>query len=194
MTKKEIQNKYFSSDEKIIWSGIPNTLKLFMRSDIILIPFTLLIGGFMIYYSYSSMILMLRGQSLTFALTGITFLLIGFYLIFGRIWYRHKRLSKNIYFITDKRVFVFNTLRDNVSLDIPIEYTQPKVVHNTLFLSEKNLFGDILYGLGLDVFFHNVTGESPAFTAINNPEEIKKIINDVQKNRKKVTNDTDNFI
>lgn len=194
MTKEEIINKYFAEDEEILWSGSPDTLKYFMRNDLILIPLTVLIGGFMLVYSYSSMILMLRGESVTFALSGITLLIIGLYLIFGRIWYRHKRLSRNLYFVTDKRCVVFNTLRDKITADIPIASVEPEIYLNSLFLGDKLLGGDLVYALGLDVFFHNNVAESPAFTAISKPENVKKIIKRAKKYRKRGSNDTDSFI
>ena len=194
MTKEEIQNKYFAEDEEVLWSGTPDTLRIFMRNDFILIPLTIFIGGFLLSYAYSSMMLMIRGQSVAFALSGITFLLIGLYLIFGRIWYRHKRLSRNYYFVTSDRCFVFNTLRDKVTADIPINDVEPEAFQNDLFLSGKYLGGDIVYGLGLDIFFHNFVKESPAFTAINSPDQVKKVIKRAKKNRKKAKNDTDDFI
>ncbi len=194
MTKEEIQNKYFAEDEEVLWSGTAETLRFFMRTDFILIPLTVIIGGFLLSYAYSSMMLMIRGQSVAFALSGITFLLIGLYLIFGRIWYRHKRLSRNFYFVTSDRCFVFNTLRDKVTVDIPINDVEPEAFQNDLFLSGKFLGGDIVYGLGLDVFFHNFVKESPAFTAIHSPEQVKKVIKRAKKNRKKAKHDTDDFI
>ncbi len=194
MTKEEIISKYFEADEEVLWSGTPDALRYFMRTDFILIPLTVLIGGFMLSYAYSSMILMFRGQSMAFALSGITLLLIGLYLIFGRIWYRHKRLSRNIYFVTSERCFVFNTLRDKVAADVPIYSAEPEAFQNDLFLAGKFLGGDIIYGLGLDVFFHNIVKESPAFTAISNPEQVKKVVKRAKKNRRKAKNDTDDFI
>lgn len=194
MTKEEIQNKYFTQGEQILWFGTPDTLRYFTRSDLVLVPISVIIGGFLLSYAYSSLMLMLRGQSVAFALSGITLLLLGFYLIFGRIWYRHKRLSKNLYFVTSERVFVFNTLRNSVAADVPLDATAPEVFQNTLFLSDKFLGGDLIYGLGLDVFFHNAVKESPAFTAISNPEQVKKTIKRAKKNRKKGNYDTDDFI
>ncbi len=194
MTKEEIQNKYFAEDEEVLWSGTADTLRFFMRSDFILIPLTVIIGGFLLSSAVSSMLLMIRGLSVSFALSCITFLFIVLYLFFGRIWYRHKRLSRNFYFVTSDRCFVFNTLRDKVTVDIPINDVEPEAFQNDLFLSGKFLGGDIVYGLGLDVFFHNFVKESPAFTAINSPEQVKKVIKRAKKNRKKAKHDTDDFI
>ena len=123
MTKEEIKNKYFHEEEKILWSGTPEKLKTFSKYDVFLIPVTVIFAVFILVYVYSAFMLMIQGKSAAFALSGITCLLVAFYLVLGRIWYRNKRLSKNLYFITNKRVFVFNTLRDTVTVDIPIEFT-----------------------------------------------------------------------
>lgn len=191
MTKEDIQKKYFADGEEIFWFGTPETLRYFSRTDIFLIPLTLILGGFLFSYAYSSMMLMLRGQSMTFALSGITMLLIAVYLVFGRIWYRHKRISRNLYFVTNARVFVFNTLRDTVTVDIPIHEVTPEAFRNDLFLSYKFLGGDMIYGLGLDLFFRNLVRESPAFTAIRNPQEVIKLIKRANKHRKAVNHDSD---
>ncbi len=194
MTKEEIQKKYFESEETVLWSDAPDALSYFVRADIFLLPLSLLVGGFLLFNAYLSFVLMLRGQSMAFSLSGITCLLIGIYLIFGRIWYRHKRISKNLYFVTDRRVFIFNTLRDSVLLDMPITEAQPECFLNTLFLGRKTLGGDVVYGLGLDIFFHNFVAETPAFYAISKPEAVKKQIHQAKKMRKKEKYDTDNFI
>lgn len=194
MTKEEIKNKYFNEGEEILWFSSPDKVKYFTPSDIFMIPFTVILGGIMLIYSYSVFMLMLSGESIMFSISGITFFLLGLYIIFGRIWYRHKRLSKNLYFVTNRRVFVFNTLRDTVSADLFLEYTDPSVYKNTLFLAGKYLGGDIIFSLGLDLFLNRFTTSSPAFVGIENPEEIKKIIVRAKKSRKKDKNDTDDFI
>ena len=199
MTTEEIKNTYIEKDEEIIWSGAPETLKYFSRTDLCLVPITLIIGWILVSYAYSSFMLMMQGKSVAFALSGITVLLIAFYLVFGRIWYRHKRLSRNLYFVTNKRVLVFNTLRDIMTADIPLEETSPEAFQNDVFLSYKALGGDIVYGLGLDIFFRNITSETPAFYAISDAQKISKLITKAKKakksnksnNRKENTDDSD---
>jgi len=194
MTKEEIQKQYFYENETVLWSGTADALRYFTRTDFVLVPLSLLLGGMLLVYAFSSFWLMVQAKSMAFSLAGLTSLLIGTYLIFGRIWYRHKRLSKNIYFVTENRVFVFNTLRNTVVVDMPIADALPEVFQNTLFLGEKRLAGDLLYGLGLDVFFHHFTTESPAFYAISNPELVKKQIKQAKKMRKWGKQDADDFI
>lgn len=194
MTKEEIQKQYFNEDEAVLWSGTADALRYFNRTDFVLVPLSLIFGGMLLTYAGSAFVLMVQGKSMAFSLSGITCLLIGIYLIFGRIWYRHKRLSKNIYFVTDKRVFVFNTLRNTVTLDMPIADALPEILQNNLFLGNKQLGSDLLYGLGLDVFFHRLTTESPAFYAISCPELVKKQIKQAKKLRKWGKQDADDFI
>ena len=194
MTKEEIQKEYFYENETVLWSSTADALHYFTRTDFVLVPLSLLLGGMLLFYAFSAFVLMLQAKSMAFSLAGITSVLIGIYLIFGRIWYRHKRLSRNIYFVTENRVFVFNTLRDTVTLDMPIADALPEVSQNTLFLGEKRLAGDLLYGLGLDVFFHHFTTESPAFYAISNPELVKKQIKQAKKMRKWGNQDANDFI
>lgn len=191
MTKEDVKNKYFPDGEEVLWEGTPDKLKYFSRTDICLIPITLLIGWFLFSYAYNAFMMMLRGQNFVFALSGITILLIVFYLVFGRIWYRHKRLSRNLYFVTNQRVFVFNTLRDIVTADISLRDVSVEVFQNDVFLSYKYLGGDFIYGLGLDIFLKN-TKETPAFYAVSDAEKVAKLIKKAKKNRKAASsNDND---
>ena len=190
MTIEDIKTKHIPEDEKVLWSATPDVLGYFSRMDICLIPITLIFGWFMLSYVYASFMLMLQGKSVAFALSGITILLICFYLVFGRIWYRHKRLSKNVYFVTDTRILVFNTLRDTVTADLPLLEVSPEVFKNDLFLSSKNLGGDIVYGLGLDIFFRNMSSESLAFYAISDPQKVSKIIKKAAKESKRRKGDS----
>lgn len=193
MTKEEIKNKYFYEDEEIIWSGKPENLKLFSKYDIFLIPITVIFAAFILVYVFSAFMLMIEGKSAAFALSGITCLLVAFYLVSGRIWYRNKRLSKNLYFVTNKRVFVFNTLRNTVSCDIPLEHSDAYVKGNDLVLAEKNPLGDIACALGLDLFLYNIIHETPAFYSVENPSGVLKIVESAKRNRKADKNDS-NFI
>ena len=194
MTKEEIQNQHFYEDETILWSGTADALRYFDRTDFVLVPLSLIFGGMLLSYAYAAFLLMVQGKSMAFSLSGITCLLLGVYFIFGRIWYRHKRLSKNMYFITDRRAFVFNTLRNMVVLDIPIADATPEAFQNTLFLGGKRLGSDLLYGFGLDVFFYRLTTQTPAFYAISNPEAVKKQVKQAKKMRKQGATHADNFI
>jgi len=48
-------------DEKILWTGQPETTVLFSGADVFLVPFSLLWGGFAIFWELS--VLFMKGKS-----------------------------------------------------------------------------------------------------------------------------------
>lgn len=178
MTTKEIINLHLNS-EKILWQGKPEKVPTFIKSDILLIPLTLIFAGFLVVYSMILASLLVKGESAMFSLIGITMFLIGIYLLVLRFWYRKKRISRQLYFITDKRLFAFDTMRDDVIFNIPIHeacfYSQKRsiVFHNT------NPLGDFIYDLGLDIFFRKFIKETPKFKYINDLNKVYGIITEL---------------
>ncbi len=175
MKNNEIKEKYFKHDT-VLWQGAPKKVPVFTRSDFLLVPFSVIFGGFLLAYAIISAIAMLAGHGILFSLVGITFLLLGVYLIFIRLWYRKKRISRQAYFVTDKRVFGFDTMRDDVLFDIPLRDTDLSLGYKSLELGETNSIGDFIYGLGLDIFFRKFSKETPAFRYIDDIEQVSKII------------------
>lgn len=189
MTTNEIANKYLK-DEQILWQGEPKNVPLFHKSDILILPFTILFGGFLIAYAVISAIMMFAGQGIWFSLVGITFLLMGIYIVFLRLWYRKKRIKRQRYFVTSKRVFAFDTLRDDVLFDIPLNETDLYLGHKSLILTDvTNATGDFVYNLGLDIFFRKFAHETPAFRYIDDIAGVSKIIVTNSKKVVEVEND-----
>ena len=192
MTKEEIIKNHFSEDEKVLWYGKAKKFRL-QRIEFFLIPLTIFVSFILILYAYCAFMLMIAGKSAAFALSGITCLLVIFYLLYGRIWYRKKKLLKSHYFVTDRRVFVFNTFRNNILCDIPLELTAPTKDGDRILLSGNKASSDLALCLGLDVFLYNILQETPAFLNVENPDDVIKIINKAKTSRKAEGNDT-NFI
>ena len=92
--------------EKVLWSGRPRQGLMLTARDALMIPFSLMWGGFAIFWETS----VVAGRApLVFKLFGIPFVVIGLFLIFGRLpldaWLR----GRIHYALTDRRVLI---LRD----------------------------------------------------------------------------------
>ena len=90
--------------ERILWSGRPAQGLRFTSRDVFLIPFSLMWGGFAIFWE--SAVLTKEQTPGFFALWGIPFILIGVYFIVGRFlldaWVR----GGMFYAVTNKRILI----------------------------------------------------------------------------------------
>lgn len=90
-----------SRDEKLIWTGRPYQGLMIRPADGLLIPFSLLWGGFAIFWEVS---VFQSGAPAFFLLFGAAFVIIGLYLIFGRFFHDMLRRRHVLYGLTDKRL------------------------------------------------------------------------------------------
>jgi len=100
-----------TSGESIVWSGQPSPGVVFHKEDLFLTPFSLLWGGFAIFWEAGvSGFWGFKGQQTgawSFGiLWGIPFVLIGQYLIWGRFFYAAWLKGRTYYAVTDRRVIV----------------------------------------------------------------------------------------
>ena len=89
------------SGERALWTGRPDPTKRLTKTDLVAVPFTLVWGGFAIFWETS---VIASGAPLFFALWGIPFVAVGLYLIFGRFAYRAWLRRRTVYAVTDRRV------------------------------------------------------------------------------------------
>ncbi|MEY2542806.1 MAG: hypothetical protein QOE81_267 [Verrucomicrobiota bacterium] len=100
-----------SPDEKLLWSDRPRQGVFFRSTDLFLIPFSLLWGGFAIFWELS--VLGLNPQvhqthppPAFFPLFGIPFVAMGLYVMFGRFFVDAAQRRKTMYGITNQRVII----------------------------------------------------------------------------------------
>ncbi len=92
---------WLSSGERVLWRGRPEHYPLFERRDLLLIPFSILWGGFAVFWEAE---VILSEAPLLFPLWGIPFVCIGLYMMIGRFFHRSWLLRHSDYVITDRRI------------------------------------------------------------------------------------------
>jgi hypothetical protein len=99
--------------ESLLWSGQPLKKVIFHQRDLFAIPFSLLWGGFAIFWEWG--VTDHFGGSphghpapALFALWGIPFVVMGQYLIWGRFVYTAWKKGKTYYGVTNKRIIVIS--------------------------------------------------------------------------------------
>lgn len=106
---RETIQRELDSGEKLLWFGMPKQGILLRGSDIFMIPFSLLWGGFAIFWEIMALAIpdeKAGPVAIVFPLFGIPFVLVGLYMIFGRFIYDSKKRSKTIYGLTDQRAII----------------------------------------------------------------------------------------
>ena len=100
-----------TSGESVLWAGQPNPRIIFHKDDLYLIPFSLLWGGFAIFWEAGVSGYWGSGpnsgkQWVFGMLWGIPFVLVGQYMIWGRFLYAAWKKKRTHYAVTERRVVV----------------------------------------------------------------------------------------
>jgi hypothetical protein len=106
MTPREIQQQ-IGSGERVLWSGAPRGGIVMRAADALYIPFSLMWGGFAMFWEYS---VLQTNAPLVMRLWGIPFVLVGLYLIAGRFFYDAQLRKRTLYAVTDERVLIVSGL------------------------------------------------------------------------------------
>ncbi|BCY08413.1 hypothetical protein [Actinoplanes sp. L3-i22] len=90
-------------DERVLWEGRPRRTRVIRRSDTLLIPFSLVWCGFVIFWESQ---VLADGAPLFAVLWGVPFILIGIYFVAGRFLVRGVAIKRTRYTITNRRLLV----------------------------------------------------------------------------------------
>ena len=101
----ESESYYFcrslmAPDEHILWHGKPEPGTVLSSQDVFMIPFSLLWCGFAVFWTVGA-----AKAGGTFGLFGVPFLLMGLYMVFGRLVHAAYLRKNSYYVITNKRIY-----------------------------------------------------------------------------------------
>jgi hypothetical protein len=173
-------NRELGRDETLLWTGQPQQGIVFRASDAFLIPFSLLWGGFAIFWEVSVIYAMfLSGKkpplpiSIIFPLFGMAFVLAGLYFIFGRFIVDAKHRAGTYYGVTNQRIIIISG-----SIRRKVKSINLRTL-NDLSLSEKaNGKGTITFGQPNPMawWFGNMSWQgmpaTPSFELIQDTKEV----------------------
>jgi hypothetical protein len=97
--------------ERLLWSGQPRTGIRFRGQDTYLIPFSLLWGGFAIFWEYMALTQVSQTPGpvgVVFPLFGLPFVGIGLYIIFGRFFADAHSRARTFYGVTNERIIIIS--------------------------------------------------------------------------------------
>lgn len=119
---QDVFRNELQAGESLLWSGQPDQNKWFAKEDIAAIPISLFVLGFALFWEWGALTPLRMHVKMPqqgapdaftyfpyiFPLFGVPFVLIGLYMVFGRILVRKWTRKKTFYAVTDKRIMVVN--------------------------------------------------------------------------------------
>lgn len=126
--------------ETLLWSGMPAQGVKFHPIDLLLVPFSLMWGGFAVSWEKSA----IEGRApLLFLLWGIPFVAVAVYITVGRFFADAWRRSRTFYGVTNQRAIIIGGLWKRTVTSIEL-----KTLENSSFSERANGSGTIRLGPG----------------------------------------------
>ncbi len=179
--------KELDSGEKLLWAGAPKQGTMLKGSDAFMIPFSLLWGGFAIFWEIMALQIPsdeADAVSIVFPLFGIPFVLVGLYMIFGRFIYDSKKRSKTFYGLTDQRAIIVSGLFSkgvkslNLKTMTDVSLAENANGYGTIVFGQENQMMSMFMGGG----FPGMGGSNtPKFELIENAKHVYKQLREHQK-------------
>ena len=174
--------------ERLLWSGKPLDGVRLRSQDLFLIPFSLMWGGFAIFWEYTAVTNPAKGSESTgvfFALWGIPFVCIGLYFIFGRFFADAYNRSRTFYGVTNERIIILSGIFSR-----QVKSLQLRTLSDISLNQGSGDLGTITFGPSqntMNIFMPSGAWPGsaryapPSFDLIMRPKEVYNIIRQAQK-------------
>ncbi|SRR5205823_3594326 len=179
---EQVARSQLARDEKLLWSGQPRGGLRLRPADALLIPFSLMWGGFAIFWETS---VLKQGAPGFFAVWGIPFVVVGVYLILGRFFVDAWQRSRTYYALTDQRAIIISGLATRQVKSLPLR------TMSDITLSERaDGSGSIALGPSSGPYTWFATSgwpgggtyRPPTFEMIDNVRRVHTMLRDAQTN------------
>lgn len=114
---------FLDPDERIVWEGQPASDTFLLRpEDSKLIPFSLLWGGFALFWNVS---VWSQGAPLFFQIFGLPFLVVGIYITIGRFFHDALRRRRTRYALSTRRALIATDANGGSIRTLPLQAENP---------------------------------------------------------------------
>ena len=154
---------------------------MFRTSDILLIPFSLLWGGFAMFWEWTVMRI---GAPFEFRLFGAPFVIIGLYIVFGRFLVDAYQRRRTAYGVSDRRAVIVTQILQRRTRSLlfgnlgEIELTEGRGGRGTLTCGRDALSGARGFAMR---GWPGAGALAPSFECIDGAPEVLRIIRTAQR-------------
>ena len=172
--------------ERLLWSGQPRGGIRLRGQDLFLIPFSLVWGGFAIFWETMAVTATSRTHSpvaAVFPLFGAPFVIVGIYLIFGRFFVDAWMRARTYYGVTNERVIIMRGLFSRQTKSLQLRTLTDVSLTERDDGSGRITFGPTFYRSGFCPGGEWPAGRytPPAFDQIERAKEVYDIIRSAQR-------------
>lgn len=164
--------------ERVLWTGYPKQGLLFRAQDALFVPFSMLWGGFAVFWETS---VISSHAPFFFMLWGVPFVAVGLHMIFGRFFTDAWLRRRTIYAVTEQRVIILTQ-----SLQQRMRSLELAGLAEINISDHGNGSGTIVFGPSVMAgFMRGWPGSArnlpPAFERIPRAQDVLRTIRDAQK-------------
>jgi hypothetical protein len=185
LTDRSSIESELGTGERLLWKGRPRAGIRLRGSDALLIPFSLLWGGFAIFWEYTAVFWVPKTNPAgwLFPLFGFPFVLAGLYFIFGRFVFDAKMRESTEYAVTDRRAIIVTTLFGRKVNSINLQSAPDMSLTERSDRSGTITFGAAPYygRWSQRNLWYPGTASQPAFDMIDDARSVYDIIQNIKR-------------